>query len=1077
MIIERGLNDHWVRSRDVFSSEDGSLLLRLQETLGKAWASELVTWELPLSGDEVPVEVTCEGCAVPFQVTGKVLAARVEDLQPHECRELRVTIGPESQSQVDAEGEDASEVRMEATANGVVFGNHQVEFLLPATQTGCGDDGSPGPIVSVRRHGGEWLGRGCLQGTPPRLAIETKMVESGALWSTVEALYRFEGGREYRVRLRLAPDDDFCEVTEESTLPVQLWPAPRPYREIGTLGSSHWVQNLDDVAKPCVRPCPSSNFIFDPRPGWAPDYLVTHSTSAWEIMNLPLGADSIKTYTAMRPTTPSIDGGWLGVYASGGDLLLGVASLDVNHWKIPDETLHPAHRMPGASAEVLLIDSPEDGTHLRFPVQNIRRRWLLALTTCSNQATDHDGQPFKDEPDPSHPLWAQRMRRGDLALDKVRHWVVDWPDAEHDHPRLLCRESDFPEIRRKVERVPELRANREATLHLHAADRYLLTGEAPGLAAIEEATHAGELVRGILTQGLTGPTYAIGLARPLRRYALSCDVVWESLTPEEKREARRVCALAAYILTDGDWWQFAFQEGQTNYLPNFNTDVFTCAGIIGLFLSDHPCSQLWTGYLVDRLDLEIEQHLRLDGGGEENVGAYLPASWKQLYLPALWSLRHCAVRDFSGDPRILGGARFLLKALGPPDPRDEGRRMLPPIGHHPGARKGLPFAPWIAAFVKDHDPGLAANLHWAWRATGARVLRNTDHSGPEAYPLTPHYVCHDATIPEVAPDLGSYDFPHVGAVLRSHGLSDKGSYLFLKAGRVHSHHDDDEGSFHYCGRGVPLAADGLPLDNGATAEQHNAVTFARKGQPSGRVEAFATTAGADYVRAIIGPRAFACDAMFIDETHRSGFTRELVLVKPEAPGGVEYVVVKDTVTGPDPCQWNLDVLSRRPFVRAPGNLWFPGHEGFGIGLEVLWVEPAAPEIQFEEGKVNPDLLTPETRQKVPAHYVDWACHEHWLMHVPGEPGTTFLAVLFPRRPDESGPEVTFLDREETLAIEHAEGRDLLFLRPNPGVGVSLDGIRFRGRSGLVRYRESTRVLLPLDAIEMTDAEAKAPPCL
>ena len=632
MIIDRGLNDRWVRPRSVLSGGDGVILLRLQEPLGKAWPSEVVTWELPTTPGQQPVAVTCNGNPVPFQMDGNAVAVRVEDLAPHEHREFQVTLGPGSQG--DAKTPPKG-VRLETTPDGVVFGSGRIQLRLPSVQDRQVSDALPGPIVAVRRGGGAWLGKGTLQGTPLLAELEVELSESGPLWSTAQVLYHFDGGREYRVRLKLGPDDDVCEVTEETTLPMRLWPALRPYREIGTLGSSHWVQDLADVAKPCVRPGPISNFIFDPRPGWTPDYLVTHSTSSWEILNLPLGADTVKTYTAMRPTTPFIDGGWLGVYASGGELLLGVASLDVAHWGIPDETLHPAHRMPGASAEVILVDSPEDGAHLRFPIENTRRRWLLALTPYRDQASEHDGQPFKEAPDPSHPLWAWRLRRGDWRLEKVKNWIVDWPEAGHDHPRLLCREADFPEIRRKVENVPELRENRERTLRRHAADRYLLTDEAPGLAAIEEATHARELVDGILTKGCTGPTYAIGLARPLRRYALACDVLWDRFTPEEKQEARRVCALAAYILTDGDWWQFAFEEGATTYLPNFNTDVFTCAGLIGLFLSDHPGSQLWVGYLLDRLELELEQHLREDGGGEENVGAYLPATWKQLYLPAL----------------------------------------------------------------------------------------------------------------------------------------------------------------------------------------------------------------------------------------------------------------------------------------------------------------------------------------------------------------------------------------------------------------------------------------------------------
>jgi hypothetical protein len=440
------------------------------------------------------------------------------------------------------------------------------------------------------------------------------------------------------------------------------------------------------------------------------------------------------------------------------------------------------------------------------------------------------------------------------------------------------------------------------------------------------------------------------------------------------------------------------------------------------------------------------------------------STWTQLWTPALWAMKHCGVRDYSGDKRVLAGAKFLLKVLGPPDPRDKYIRSFPPIGHHPHARKDLVFAAQLAAFVKEAAPELASNLMWAWRATGAPVRNLHDHSGPKANPLTRHFIFHDPSIPEVEPKLHSHNLPNVGAVLRSHPETNKGSYLFLKSGRIHSHHDDDEGSFHYFGRGIPLALDGLPLQNGATAEQHNAVTFSKPGQPSGLVECFTTTDGADYIRAVVAPRAFACDAMYLDGTHRSGWERQLVLVKAPKPGGIEYLVVKDTVTGPEPCQWNLDVLSRKPTVKK-GLAGFPGHteKGFRTGLDVFMIEPAGAKILLEKGKVAEALKTPRGRKSLSEKMIDWTVVEHWLMHVPAGPGTTFLAVLFPRRSGEKQANVEYLVREETLIVSHPEGREIIFLRPNPVVGTSICGASFAGRAGVVSDRKGRRTLYPLDA--------------
>jgi len=1080
MIHQKGLNHAWSRPEHVRQRGQGGYSIALREPLGQSWDREIVTYPLPGESQPQGIRVSWQGRDTPCQVSAAGLSILVESLGPNEQRVYDVECG---------DGSPAAATPGVSVVHGdgqVVLSNGLLSLLLPGERKHLdktGDHAVPGPILAVRRGQGAWLGRGRIESPHAAQSVDTRVIESGALWTTVEVAYAFEGGYTYRVRLRLRPDEAVCEVEEESTLPVRLWPAPRPYREIGTLGESGWAQAPERIGKPCVRPCPTSNFLLDLDAGFEADRMVTHSTGSVEIMDFPLGTPALKTYTAMRAALPFIDGAWLGVYDSRQDDLLGVVAIDLTAWGVPDQMIHPVHRTPGASAEVILLDSRDEGPRLRFPVENVRRRWLL--TVCSRSASKGvgaaekpDGQPVRLDPDPGMPLWDLYRRRGALPLDKVKDWIVDWPDAGDAHPRVFCTAEDFPAIREKVHAVPELARNYEETGHLHAADRYLMEAEPGRLAEVEAATHGKALVEDVLARGYATRIYALALSRPLRRYAMACDILWDGFTPEERREARRVCALTAYILTDGDWWQYVFREGETTYLPNFNSDVFGCAGLLGLFLSDHPCSHTWTRFLVDCLDVELPRHLRSDGGGEENVGCYMPSTWSMFYFPALWALRHRGIKDYSTDPNILAGARFFLKVIGPPDPRDEGLRQLPPIGNHPFARKALPYAPWLAAFVKGADPDLASHLMWAWRASGAPVFRNRDHSGPAADPLTRHYIFHDPSIPEVAPEMVSHRLPNVGAVLRSHDPSGEGSYLFLKAGRVHSHHDDDEGSFHYHGRGVPLALDGLPLQNGATASQHNAVTFGKGGQPTGRIEHFVSTPAADYVRTRIDPRAFCCDTMYLDGFHRSGWERQILLVKADQPGGVEYVVVKDTACGPDPCQWNLDVLSLEPALKPEGRVWFPGHpgKGFGMGLDVVVAEPCAANIVFEKGVVHP-LSERQAQGESSGGGGDpilWTVVEHWLMHVPADAGSTFVVLLFPRRRREPEPVVRYLDREETMEVAHAEGRDLIFLRPNPVVDTSLDGALFRGRAGIVRERQGRRTAHALDAtcLELDDCPGR-----
>ena len=119
-------------------------------------------------------------------------------------------------------------------------------------------------------------------------------------------------------------------------------------------------------------------------------------------------------------------------------------------------------------------------------------------------------------------------------------------------------------------------------------------------------------------------------------------------------------------------------------------------------------------------------------------------------------------------------------------------------------------------------------------------------------------------------------------------------------------------------------------------------------------------------------------------------------------------------------------------------------------LAVHLLEPAGATITLEAGPLYEKLKTPEGRASLAQQEINRNVTEHWLMHVPAAPGTTFLAVLFPRRPAEASPHIQYLAREETLSIAHDEGRDLIFLPPNPAVGAGIDGINFQGRAGFVR---------------------------
>ena len=134
------------------------------------------------------------------------------------------------------------------------------------------------------------------------------------------------------------------------------------------------------------------------------------------------------------------------------------------------------------------------------------------------------------------------------------------------------------------------------------------------------------------------------------------------------------------------------------------------------------------------------------------------------------------------------------------------------------------------------------------------------------------------------------------------------------------------------------------------------------------------------------------------------------------PGEMEYLVVKDTACGPDACQWNLDVLSRRPRRLSNRHVWFPGHrgKGFEMGMDLFALEPAVPRIELEKGLVNKELRSVASRRRTKPGHVKWTVNEHWLAHVPAGAGATSASVVDVRRRDHD--RLCHTDHEHGLGV-------------------------------------------------------------
>ncbi|OPZ83246.1 MAG: hypothetical protein BWY76_02363 [bacterium ADurb.Bin429] len=472
-------------------------------------------------------------------------------------------------------------------------------------------------------------------------------------------------------------------------------------------------------------------------------------------------------------------------------------------------------------------------------------------------------------------------------------------------------------------------------------------------------------------------------------------------------------------------------------------------------LPNHPQAAEWQAFARESLEKEFAHHIDSDGVGEENPGNYFPFACN-LFFPFIAAMQRQGIADYSTHPQFRNAVQYLITILTPPDPRVGGKRIIPRMGHHPGAGAIVSdLGGWAAKLLQKSAPQLAAQAQWAWQQQGGKLAFNHD------LPLGLYLA--DPDLPAAPAPLPSRVVGRLGFVMRNRVPGDDETYCIIKSGPVWSHFQDDEGAFTFYALGVPLACDGLDLSSSDNrAINHNVITFNGAGGARGTVQSFATTSVADFGIARL------------PGVH--GYTRHVVLVKGKAADEPDYLVLYDRVTSELAPQWNLDVHSEQPAL-TPYGVSFPGirEKGYGVGLDVFFLTPEKPSVTLTAGAVD-------------TNYVSYlGTKSHWYARAAAHPGTHFLTVLLPFRgevtevkenpdpdmepllPDEPSPAratVRRLNDPRVIEVTWKGGRDLILLSHEPFT-VKEGALQFTGRAGVIRLRDNTAALALLDGTQLT----------
>ncbi|MHB9022745.1 MAG: hypothetical protein ACYC7E_01015 [Armatimonadota bacterium] len=952
-------------------------------------------------------------------------------------------------------------------SNGVytlrLAGNAAFSEPRPASQVG-------GPLRGFKGVDGVWRGAGELQVGSPVSGHTFRVIEQGPLWTTVVSRLDFvappgtggtSDGPFYEMRVTLYPGRDFCRVSEKSDFPLRLEPMPRD-----AICQSEDPANTENWR---ALPCPADNFIFNVTKGWEADFLYAHNTWSRQFNNFPL--DRFRCATALRAALPFLDGGWFATYSSKGKDLFGMVGVDASRWQYPDNTPHPTARTPGCHAEIMFLNEPGKAAYFRLPLARMQRHWLLVVTTRDKVVKDaawvaeQKKKGFyswfgpRIEPETCY-LWQLRYKFGDLPLNKVKDWKLDYVEPQADHPNLFPEMRDREAVLKNIDHFPPMKKHFDRMYNSSLYLQYLKTGKFEPKDGNFDVFNGVNVVKEHLSQGYNAGIYVLTLGQAVPWMFQFSDMVAPAMTAEDWQKMCRYALAGTYILIDDDYWQYTYVRNDTTYLPNFNACRWASVGMAGLFFRNHPDAKKWITFSRYYLEKEFDYHITADGVGEENLGSYYPFTWRMITM-LVKGLNDRGIADYRRDPKFLAGARVFIESITPPDMRfDPPRRMIPPIGHHPyNTPNQLGLYEWNALQLQEVDPKLAAESHWAWLECG----QTADYH----YLMPVNFLWANKDFASKAPELHSRPLDGFGYIFRNHFPSDTETYMSFKAGRVFYHHDGDEGSFHMFGKGVPLAVDGLELIAHARPSNHNSVEiihpeeYAKGGYPrGGAVTAHFESPAVDWAQGFFAKEQTRRAEFMVSSLHHTDWQRDLLLVKSKNPDGAEYFVVCDQLMGPEPSTWNLDVHSEEPAVeQAPGALTtirFPGirKPKFNVGLDVIIVTPATPTIEKVKGNINKDQLP------------NFPVIEHWFIHSPRAPREGTLAILYPRRPNQPAAKVTALLDGKGCIVEHPEGRDIIFASPVP-VRYQGNGVEFSGRYAVVRDRAGDQSLTLLDGASLS----------
>lgn len=922
----------------------------------------------------------------------------------------------------------------------------------------------PGPVTAMRLADGTWFGGSRLFGGTKLNGWSAELVASGPVFGQVEFTYLYEDGNTLELTARLyagaaglycetdvaddRPEDGVDIVLSEGIPPLTLIIQREAYGDRPQMENAKW-----------------GTWVEIPLAQYGEE-LVTN-VSPW--------ADWWNTWTQTS----------VRLRVGAGECELHLASHDPGAWVQPEAP--GTMRDWGAWQHKLVPVKREADGEVFMHVNNAAgvRKWSI-----------EDREPaFAEE----RRMSLAQVKAEWPPLNEVKDWVLDWPSDGRVHPHLFVSPEDVQAAWQRMG------ANEDI---IRQAD-YLSREEIRPVPSYKDA-QAIEVYLG--TKGDPEASKKVRLVERMRQHmgalgdfdkmrstqtvAALYDLMMGSdlITDADKDLYRSQMAFLGYILARPSTWNI--ERGYRSYNPNMSLSYLLARGIVGCAIPDHPMAKQWVAPGLSRAKIWLNEV------GPEGEW-YESAHYSQVSAFAMTSfavaLKRAGFANLFLNENLKKWPMWLAQIYTPRDPMEgrKNRRASPPIGR---ATAGVPWGLFglMAKATVDTDPDYSKQMQWAWAGSDHTTNTANHLGGFES-------VYMDPSLPKAVPDWTSNLFPQVGPLFRNGVGDEHENYLTVHANTGAGIRPSEFGCLAlWFARGVPIAGS-FP---GGYKERHQLMMSRvipslcwTKGEPwdesrfgcntEVKMGTFSALPRQDYFSASYTLKGWKGGRYGIPEGPVSwppaagpaGFPiewcRRMLYVQDDAPSGLNYLVLRDSVSGGKPTMWQMWTVSERlgtPEQARDLETFLADKPG----KQAVTPRAITGDRFTAVGRFNVDIdyyiasprNTERWTMRMGQRYVDYSVAGHDyrdLLQLRLDGDGDYLVVMFPRFREETSPQFATLGDGKVIKITGDFGTDYCFL-PNMEMETTVGESYFRGEGGAVQHRANATVLATGTAGEVRNGQ-------